>query len=131
MGACCGCCVDPEDRVLAGCTEKNTPRFLPQVSRAKVLSVYDGDTLTVAARHARRGRAYLFRVRLAGVDTPELRGSSADEKQRALLARDALRDKVQGKMVSVLPTGEQEKYGRLLARIEYQGKDICNWLIEN
>ena len=81
-----------EDAQLARCTAKNTPRFVPDVRRGKVTSVYDGDTLTIAARHSQQGPAYLFSVRLEGIDTPEIRGASSEgEKRAALAARDALR----------------------------------------
>ncbi|KAL1528094.1 hypothetical protein AB1Y20_009459 [Prymnesium parvum] len=131
MGCCCsGCCVDPEDRLLQECTEENTKMFVPDVARGKVVSVYDGDTLTVAARHARHGTPYLFRVRLAGVDAPEIRGSDAAGKAAALAARDALREQVLGKMVSIIPMGRPEKYGRLLARVELKGRDMSKWLLE-
>ena len=36
---------------------------------------YDGDTITVAARLRRKGKPYLFRVRLARIDSPEMRGN--------------------------------------------------------
>ena len=79
--------------------------------------VYDGDTLTVAARHARHGTPYLFKVRLAGIDAAEMRGGGPEEKVAAVAARDALREQVLGKIVTIVPTGEQEKYGRLLASV--------------
>lgn len=132
MGNSCtsACCGDPEDAVLKTCTTDNTARFLPEVARAKVVSVYDGDTITIAARHGRQGKPYLFKVRLAGIDAAEMRGSSDEEKLAAVAARDALRELILGKMVKVVPTGEQEKYGRLLARVVYKKRDVCDWMVE-
>ena len=80
-----------EDAVLADCTDKNTPLFLPEVNRAKVLSVYDGDTVTVAARISRQGQAWKWKVRLNGIDAPEMRGGTEATKAAAKKSRDALR----------------------------------------
>ena len=106
-----------EDAWITRCTTKNTPRFIPDVRRGKVTSIYDGDTLTVAARHAEQGQPSLFSVRLLGIDTPEIRGAaSAGERRAALAARDALRAAVLGKLVTVDVRGV-DKYGRLLASV--------------
>merc|ERR1719231_1697933 len=103
MGSACSCqCIEDalEDRRLAKCTQSNTLKFVPDVRRARVVSVYDGDTITVAARH-HKGSPALFKVRLAGIDAPEMRGGSAAEKQAALAARDFLRDLVLEKHVTL------------------------------
>ena len=79
-----------EDAHVAHCTASNTPRFMPNVRRGKVTAVYDGDTLTVAARHDRQGMPYRFSVRLSGIDAPEIRGAaSANEKRSAIASRAA------------------------------------------
>jgi len=56
---------------------------------ADVVSVYDGDTLTVDA-HPWPGMALRTAVRLRGIDTPEIRGRCKAEKIAARLARDKL-----------------------------------------
>ena len=131
MGASCSCIDDVlEDRRLRGCNSSNTLKFIPNVTRAKVVSVYDGDTITVAARISRRSQPFLFKVRLAGIDAPELRGSkSAEEKQAAVAARDYLRDLLQDKCVD-LKNVETEKYGRLLATVKLRGKDVSRLLLD-
>ena len=131
MGAACCRMVDDalEDRRLRACTDKNTEKFLPELRRAKVVSVYDGDTLTIAARHARHGPPYLFKVRLEGIDAPELRGSSAAEKEAALAARDWLRQQVLGKPVT-LENISLEKYGRVLATVKRRGTDLSKLALD-
>jgi micrococcal nuclease len=118
-----------EDHRLKLCTASNTPNFVPEVRRAKVVSVYDGDTITVAARHRRRGPAYLFKVRLAGIDAPEMRGGSDLEKQAAIAARDWLRQMIEGRAVT-LEKVTTEKYGRLLATVMHRGRNVCHALVE-
>ena len=56
---------------------------------ATVIEVIDGDTIAVQAR-IWLGQAIKTRVRLAGVDTPELRGDCPAERELAARARDRL-----------------------------------------
>lgn len=96
--------------------------------RASVISVYDGDTLTVDID---LGFSVIMRhqtVRLARINAPELRGATAEQ---GLKSRDALRDKVLGKSV-VLKTfkDSREKYGRWLGEVWVDGVCINDWLLE-
>ena len=74
---------------------------------------------------------YLFRVRLAGVAAPEIRGAtSADEKRAAIAARDALRAAILGELVTLTVYG-LDKYGRLLASVVHDRTgDVSRWLLE-
>lgn len=58
----------------------------------RVLSVYDGDTMTLAIPF--KGHPYKFSVRMEGIDTPEMKG---DDKERAVEARDRLIELITGK----------------------------------
>lgn len=131
MGASCSTFVEDaiEDRKLSKCTATNTLRFIPEVRRARVVSIYDGDTITVAARLKGRSAPFLFKVRLQGIDAPEIRGGSAEEKQSALVARDFLRERALNKPVT-LGNVETEKYGRLLASVKLRGKDLSQLMLE-
>ena len=57
---------------------------------AAVVSVYDGDTLTVDASPW-PGFTVRTSVRIDGIDTPEIRGKCDAEKALAVQARDRLR----------------------------------------
>ena len=61
--------------------------------QARVVSVYDGDTLTVDAEPW-PGLTARTSVRVAGVDTPEIRGECQAEKDLAVQARDFVRSTV-------------------------------------
>jgi micrococcal nuclease len=101
--------------------------FEGQTFQAKVLSVYDGDTCTCAFPFG--GRMFSWKCRLSGVDTPELRTRNQKEKEFGYKVRDALRERIQGKMVS-LTCGDFDKYGRLLVTINHESLEINSWLIQ-
>lgn len=65
----------------------------PGPINARVVSVYDGDTLTVDAEPW-PGVTIRTAVRVNGVDTPEIRGKCQAEKDLAIQARDFVRGKV-------------------------------------
>jgi micrococcal nuclease len=92
--------------------------------KCKVRSIYDGDTIRVDVDlgfghvwegHNGKGVA----LRLLGIDTPEIKGKTEDERQRAAAARDFA--------ANLIPVGSEvlvrthrdgtDKYGRYLAVI--------------
>jgi micrococcal nuclease len=81
---------------------------------AYVVKVYDGDTITVEVR--RHGRWVLQSIRLAGIDTPELRTKNPLERDAAERARDALSQGILHRHVWLHCHG-REKYGRILADV--------------
>ena len=86
------------------------------VYRAHVLSVYDGDTITVTldlGMNITRKAS----CRLVGIDTPEIRTKVAGEKEAAYKARDRVRELVHDKQVTIHSTAKPDKYGRLLVRV--------------
>lgn len=106
--------------------------FVPPVNGGNVIKVYDGDTITIAStlNGMRNSPLYRFSVRLDGIDTPEIKGGkNENEKTVAIMARDALRGKILNKHVE-LRNVKTEKYGRLLAEVWYEGKNINKWMIQ-
>ncbi|MFM2129700.1 MAG: hypothetical protein RL477_1246 [Pseudomonadota bacterium] len=97
---------------------------LPGPVAAQVLKVLDGDTLMVRAR-IWVGQDIEIRVRIFGIDAPELRGRCEEEKLRARQARDFVRDAVASGRVR-LHLIQYDKYaGRVLARVETEsGRDL-------
>jgi micrococcal nuclease len=94
---------------------------------AHVLYVYDGDTITVDAElgftiHKEE------KLRLARINAPELRG---DERPQGLIARDALRELIDGENITFTDEGKG-KYGRTIAEIFVQDTiNISDWLVRN
>lgn len=81
--------------------------------KALVIKVYDGDTLTVGFLHGSSRRPVRESVRIRGIDTPELRTKSEEEKRLALLARSRLEEVTLREVVTIV-SPESDKYGRLL-----------------
>ena len=101
-----------------------------EIKKAKVVSVYDGDTIKVVFPIL--NKLYKWNCRITGVDTPELRTRDELEKKFGYEVRDKLREKILDKIVTV-KCGEFDKYGRLLVDIycDNETRSISNWLIEN
>lgn len=96
--------------------------------KAKIISVYDGDTVTAMVDlgflHFQE-----MKLRLYGIDTPELRGP---ERERGLEVRDILRDMILDQEVIINSyKDKQGKYGRYLANIFINGIDVNEWLVDN
>lgn len=110
---------------------KNTVEFIPPIQSGKVVKVYDGDTITIASKMPYRGSPiYRFHVRIAGINTPEMKGNGEAEKIFAIKSRNALYSLIYGKMV-ILSNTSIEKYGRILADVWIGTINVGEWLLEN
>lgn len=89
--------------------------------RAEVLRVLDGDTLEARVR-VWLGEDIVTRVRLAGIDAPEIRGRCDEERRRALEARAALEHLVEGRAVILADIGPDKYFGRVVGRILIDGE---------
>ena len=85
----------------------------PYVYNAEVVSVYDGDTCTVILDLGLNVRVKA-KIRLHGIDTPEMRGGTVSTKKAAVTARDYVRDQILGEVVRVHSI-KKGKYGRLVS----------------
>ena len=115
---------------LTDASWENTQTFIPPITSGKVIKVYDGDTITIASKLPHdNSPVYRFSVRLLGIDTPEIKGSSAHEKDLAKKARDALSAQILGKIVYLENIGI-EKYGRILATVFYEDLNVNQWMLD-
>ena len=97
--------------------------------RAKIISVYDGDTVT-AIVDLGFGISAKIKVRLKGIDTPELRGS-AEEKARGIAAREFLRNQVLNKDIVIQTFKDKKgKYGRYIGTLWANEINVNNLLVE-
>lgn len=79
-----------------------------------VLSVYDGDTFN-ARVNLWPGLQITTRVRLRGIDAPEIRARCPAERDKALAARDALRAMLDQGAAAIAEVGLDKYGGRVLA----------------
>ena len=111
-------------------TYENSIPFVPPITYGKVIKVYDGDTITIAAKLPYpQSPVYRISVRLNGIDTPEIKGTGQKEKELAKKVRDVLHEKLINKIVYLKNTSS-EKYGRILADVYVDTICINDWLIE-
>jgi len=114
--------------------DKNVKQFSfdGETKVAKIVSVYDGDTVKVVFPVLRK--LFKFNCRISGVDTPEIRTRNKEEKKYGLFVRDKLREKILNKVVTI-KCGDFDKYGRLLIDIKERGaltdETVSEWLVKN
>ncbi len=94
---------------------------------AKVLSIHDGDTITATVKGAK------LRVRLLGVDSPEVDFNGYSQGEVAIKARDYLRSLVPIEAEVLLKTQKNslDGNGRMLAQIFYKGQDINYMMLKS
>jgi len=87
-----------------------------------VLSIHDGDTITIQEK----GALKKTKVRLLGVDTPEVDYNGHSQGEIAFIARDYLRSLIPLNAEIVVKPQEKslDSNGRTLGQIFYNGQDI-------
>ncbi len=94
--------------------------------RAMVTKVYDGDTITV---NIELGLGVVLsgqKIRLSGIDAPEVRGES---KIAGIASRDWLSSVILGREVSLWCPGTKGKYGRWVGIIVFRGVNLNEKLV--
>ena len=95
--------------------------------RAKIISVYDGDTVT-ALVDLGFGITNKIKVRLKGINTPELRGV---ERAQGIISRDFLREKILNKDIIIQTFKDKKgKYGRYIGTLWFDEENINELLVE-
>ncbi len=101
---------------------------------ARVVDVYDGDTITIVMKHNKK--LCKFKVRMHGYDAPEMKPSLSNtnrerEKEAALHAKNKLSTLILNKIV-ILECLQFDKYGRLLGNIyTMENLNINDYMIKN
>ena len=89
-----------------------------RVQSGVVTRVVDGDTLWVKTS----GGQQLLKVRIQGIDAPEICQAGGVQ------AREALKRRVLGQSVAVT-SGAYDDYGRTVGTVRLEGQDIGRWLV--
>lgn len=93
----------------------------PLSVRAGVVTrVVDGDTVWVQTSASKP----LLKVRIQGIDAPEIC------QKGGLQAQEALQNRVLRQSVTVT-SGAQDGYGRTVGKLYWQGQDMGRWLVAN
>ena len=95
---------------------------------AAIVRVVDGDTLRVRAR-IWLGTDVELLVRIDGIDTPEIRGKCAREKELAARARRLTESLVAAGAVRLHDVRYGKYAGRVVARVVADGEDIADLLL--
>ena len=83
---------------------------------ASVVSVHDGDTITIRTTETSK-------IRLYGIDAPELK------QPHGQAAKHALSEMTFGKSVHITPMSK-DRYGRIVAKVEAGGVDVNRVMVE-
>ena len=90
-----------------------------------VISVYDGDTITIATKFQ-----FLaiddwiqIKIRLNGIDAPELRTKNEEEKEKAKQVKQYLQNLILHKYITLTEVSFESKWSRYLATIHIANDD--------
>jgi len=134
-------------QVLEDCQLDNVNSFNLNgyICKAKVLRCHDADTITVALPFI--GTFYKFIVRLAGIDSFELKSENEILRNKAVISRNKLLDLLTGNTITQYEDSETffkehvvivdihcnrfDKYGRLLGDVLVGGINVSKYLLDN
>jgi len=102
---------------------------IPGPVPARVVAVADGDTVLVRAR-IWLGQDVETRIRLEGVDAPELKGKCDVERRLAVKARDFVAARIEGRTVKLFHIQYGKYAGRVVARIRDAEGDLSDAIIK-
>lgn len=131
-------CISCEDKSVSdfvipeNIDKKNLPSYIPQISKGRVINVYDGDTIHIAGFVLNNPQLFKFSVRLNGIDCPEMKsGKSLDKTEHAIavMAKTFLSELIDDNIVT-LQNVELDKYGRLLADVYFEGRHLNKELVD-
>jgi len=101
------------------------------LSVSKVNSVYDGDTFRVDIDALPPIIGKNIRIRVNGVDTPEIRGKCQYEKDLAVKARDFVQDKLTNAKHINLINVQRGKYFSIVAHVLIDDISLSQLLLDN
>ncbi len=96
----------------------------------KLLSVYDGDTLTILV-DLWPGQWIKAKLRLNGIDTPEKRTRSVCEKAMALAVRELLVSFLDGKELYITDVFNGKYAGRVIGDLYADGINVSEYLLKS
>lgn len=106
------------------------PKIYGNAIVTKVISVYDGDTFFADIKGHPNISGKNIGIRIYGIDTPEIRGSSPEIKALAFKAKEfVIKQFGKGKII-VLKNTKRGKYFRIVAEVWIDGINLGEELIK-
>jgi endonuclease YncB( thermonuclease family) len=99
------------------------------VSVSRIIKVIDGDTFRVDIHELPDIIGKNIRIRILGIDAPEINGKCAFEKELAIKARDFVQMLLDNADSVVLKNLDRGNFFRLLAEVIVDGKNLGELLI--
>lgn len=101
------------------------------LKNVKYVKNYDGDTITFNIPDIHPLFGDKISVRVYGIDCPEITGKCVLEKERAKKTKKFTRDFIINAKSIILVDVKRDKYFRILANVNVDGKDLSEELIKN
>lgn len=123
----------PEDDQLRSIDITQVPDVIlcQKQIRARVIDVYDGDTITVVFLLG--NEPIQMKIRIKGIDTPEVKagkGKLKAEKIAGKLCRDYLRSLVGNKIITLIISDWDKYGGRMIGDIFVNSENVSNIMLE-
>ena len=99
------------------------------VSVSRIIKVIDGDTFRVDINELPNIIGKNIRIRILGIDAPEINGKCAFEKELAIKARDFVQILLDNADSVILKNLDRGNFFRLLAEVIVDGKNLGELLI--
>jgi len=101
-----------------------------EITSEQVVEVYDGDTFKIDLPGLHPLFGDNLSIRVKGIDTPEIRGTSDEVKALAEQARELTANTLKGAERIELRNPERGKYFRIVAEVWVDGKALADMLKE-
>ena len=99
------------------------------VSVSRIIKVIDGDTFRVDIHELPDIIGKNIRIRILGIDAPEINGKCAFEKELAIKARDFVQILLDNADSVILKNLDRGNFFRLLAEVIVDGKNLGELLV--
>jgi len=126
--------------ILTGCSTNSdllysvkNPKYYDDMVVSKVISVYDGDTFRadlISPKGIPNIIGKNMGIRLNGIDTPEMRGTSQRLKSIAIKAKNHSTKRLTEANVIILKNVQRGMYFRIVAEVEIDGVSLNQELID-
>ncbi len=111
---------------------KRDPKCIWHSTIKKIDRVYDGDTLFAFVKGHNPIDKKTAGIRIRGIDTPEMKADKPSVRKKALKAKEFVEFEIRkARKVHLYNISTNDKYGRILATIFCDGRDLAKMLLEN